>query len=176
MTNEQRESILLAECRSCNDIFTQARAMQALCEQYHYTQSSLAKKLRVSQSCVGNKIRLLKFSAAEQSLIIEKGLTERHARALLRIQPPKREKLIATAGNMRLTVQQTEELVEKYTEDAASNPPGEDSRQFSASGFLLQTQTAADKLRAIGYKTTCLTESGDGWCRITVTIVEQGFT
>lgn len=155
------------------DIFDQARCMKELCMRYHYTQSSLARKLGVSQSCVGNKLRLLQFSAREQSQILNLGLTERHARALLRAKSPQREKLIATAGNMHLTVQQTEELVEKYTdhtEHTVSDCVGIDSTMNSDS-YLTQVQRGAERLRALGYRTTCLTESGEGWTRISVTIV-----
>ncbi len=169
-----RQSLICHLEKREGNIFEQAIAMQLLCKNFHYTQASLAKRLGISQSCVGNKIRLLQFSAHEQAQILEFGLTERHARVLLRAQPPKREKLIATVGNMHLTVQQTEELVEKYT--VTNLPPAVQSgcmpAHVNADHFLLQTQNYADKLRSVGYKTTCLTESGEGWCRITVTIVE----
>lgn len=155
------------------DMFEQARIMQSLCTTNQFTQASLAKRLGVSQSYIGNKIRLLQFSAWEQSKISEFSLSERHARALLRAKAPQREKLIATVGNMHLTVAQTEELVEKYANN--ETPPISQSPQhvsFNVEGYVSQTQTGAERLRALGYKTTYLTESGEGWIRITVTIVE----
>lgn len=167
-----------------SDMFTCAHAMHMLCEKYRYTQASLAKRIGVSQSTVGNKIRLLQFLQNERALIREFSLSERHARVLLRILPPRREKLIATAGNLHLTVQQTEDLVEKYAQDSQPfsinrfNEQKESiqhyfsNEQLNADTFLSRTQSASDHLRTLGYKTTCLTESGEGWHRITVTIVE----
>ena len=156
------------------DMFEQARIMQSLCTTNQFTQASLAKRLGVSQSYIGNKIRLLQFSLQEQIKISEFSLSERHARALLRAKAPQREKLIATVGNMHLTVAQTEELVEKYAAGKISivTPPAMHPVPFNADGYVLQMQTGAERLRALGYKTTCLTESGEGWMRITVTIVE----
>ncbi len=174
MNQTQTEQELLSSLEQpAGNMFEQAAAMHTLCSQYRYTQASLAKRLGVSQSCVGNKIRLLQFSSAERMQIVEYGLTERHARIILRIQSPKRSKLITTVGNMHLTVQKTEELVEKYSDmekDVAI--PHQYSIPVNADSYIAQTQAGAERLRNVGYKTTCLTESGEGWCRITVTIVE----
>ena len=168
--NEQQEMLQSLIMRSGN-YFEQARTMQTLCAEYGYTQASLSKRLNVSQSYVGNKIRLLQYSAAEQALLLEYGLTERHARALLHVSPQKREKLIITTGKMRLTVHQTEEMIEKFDAVVPSTPTTA-SQQLSAAQFMMQTQDAAQRLRALGYKTTCLSESGEGWHRITITIVD----
>ena len=174
MMKEQNESCLLKSLTAENtNMFEQARIMQALCASYHYTQASLASKLNVSQSYVGNKLRLLQFSLKEQSAILDFGLTERHARALLRAKPNSRERLISSIGNMRLTVRQTEDFIETYAiEQISERPNAQIQSNLTAAEFLLQMQRTADSLRSLGYKTTCLTESGDGWSRITVTVVE----
>ena len=168
--NEQDLIRLLSEGHL--DIFEQARAMQELCAQHRYTQATLAKALSVSQSYVGNKVRLLQFSEYERSLILNTNLTERHARALLRVSPPKREKLLHTVAQMHLTVQQTEELVEKYAGAVISDISAPITDLPSVDTFISQTQLGAERLRALGYKTTTLTESGDTWTRITITVVE----
>ena len=152
------------------DMFTQAEAMYTLCAKHGYTQSSLAEQIGVSQSCIGNKTRLLQFLPTERSAIRRHRLTERHARALLRAKPPKREKLIETAAAMRLTVQQTEELVEKYA--SADLVLSADTQTLSADSFVAQTQAAAQRLCSLGYRTTCMAESGEHWRRITITIIE----
>ena len=68
------------------NIFEQASAISSLINIYHITQDEAAEKLSVSQSYVANKLRLLRFTDEERSLIIEHSLTERHARALLRLR------------------------------------------------------------------------------------------
>lgn len=152
------------------DMFTQAQAMYALCARHGYTQNSLAKRIGVSQSCIGNKTRLLQFSASEREAILAHQLTERHARALLRAKSPKRERLIATAGSMHLTVQQTEELIEKY--GFSSEIPPETTSPASIDSFFTHTQAAAERLCTLGYRTTCMVESGERWRRITITVLE----
>lgn len=68
------------------NIFEQADAIASLISIYDITQEEAAEKLSVSQSYIANKLRLLRFSDAERGLMLEHSLTERHARALLRIR------------------------------------------------------------------------------------------
>ena len=66
-------------------MFEQANALVNLLREWHITQEEAAKRLGISQSYLANKLRLLKLSPEEQSEILEYKLTERHARALLRL-------------------------------------------------------------------------------------------
>lgn len=66
-------------------MFEQAAAFANLSEKYGLTQEEIAAKMGMSQPAVANKMRLLKLSPEERALITQHGLTERHARALLRI-------------------------------------------------------------------------------------------
>lgn len=68
------------------DLFEEAAALERLCRTFRYTQSELAERVGLSQSAVANKIRLLRLGAEERLLITENGLSQRHARALLRVQ------------------------------------------------------------------------------------------
>lgn len=158
-----------------HDMFAHATAMQKLCANHGFTQSTLAKHLGISQSTVGNKIRLLSYSAKERDIILHYHLTERHARALLPILPPKRAKLLETAGSMHLNVRQTEELAEKYRNDLSFTDQPHASENFSelsVDRFVLQTSAGVERLRACGTKIAYITEQGDGWRRLTVTIKE----
>lgn len=67
------------------NIFEQAGAIASLIDIYKLTQEQIAGMLSVSQSYIANKLRILKLTSAERKLILESGLTERHARAILRI-------------------------------------------------------------------------------------------
>ncbi|MBR2615538.1 MAG: ParB/RepB/Spo0J family partition protein [Clostridia bacterium] len=71
------------------DLFEEASAMERLIRLFHYTQEELGEKLGQSQSTVANKLRLLRLEPRERLLIVENGLSGRHARALLRISEPK---------------------------------------------------------------------------------------
>ena len=155
------------------NMFEQAGIMHKLCFEYHMTQNQLAKKLGISQSNIGNKIRLLQFNSNEKSQILKHNLSERHARTLLRISPPKRIKLIETVGNMHLTVQQTEELVEKYRSEAEPQPISSTKASFnsySITNYISDIQSGAERLRSLDYRVSCLTEAGDTYYKITLLI------
>jgi len=90
------------------NLFEEAQAMDRLLKNFSYTQTELAQRLGMSQSAVANKIRLLRLTTTERILICENALTERHARALLRISDPSArlfalEYLLEKSYNVRQT-------------------------------------------------------------------------
>lgn len=156
------------------DMFESAQLMKYLCEEYGLTQGALGKLLGISQSTVGNKIRLLLYSDHERAIIRNYGLTERHARTLLRVSLPQREKLLESAGKLHLSVQQTEDLVEKYKSEADFSSRDDFDAECTPSKdtFLFHVQQGAQRLRNLGFKVTCMVEKGEGWERISVSIRE----
>ena len=66
--------------------FEEAAAYRRLMETCHITQAQLAKEVSKDPSTIANKLRLLKLPLSAQILIRRNGLTERHARALLRVE------------------------------------------------------------------------------------------
>lgn len=71
------------------NIFEEAEAISKLISIYSLTQEQIASRLSVSQSYVANKLRLLRLEPEERTLILENGITERHARTLLRLHDKK---------------------------------------------------------------------------------------
>ena len=67
------------------DFIEEARGIGLLMERYQLTQQQAAQALGKSQSGIANKLRLLKHSPAVLTLIRRESLTERHARALLKL-------------------------------------------------------------------------------------------
>ena len=99
------------------NMFEEARALYGTIKMCGVTQEEIAKKLSVSQSYVANKLRLLKFSARMQEKIIEYGICERLARALLRIKDERlQENAIAQMAERNMTVAEGEALVESLCE------------------------------------------------------------
>ncbi len=94
--------------------FEEAECLRQLIAEFGLTQEELSGRIGKSQSYVANKLRLLKLGAEERKLIQSGGLSERHARALLKLDDPEqRYTVIMKAAGERLSVQQTENLVEK---------------------------------------------------------------
>ena len=68
------------------DYIEEAQGLARLMQQYHLTQEQAARRVGKSQSAIANKLRLLKLSEPVLALLRASGLSERHARALLRIE------------------------------------------------------------------------------------------
>ncbi len=109
----QKEAILAQIRQKTGDFFAEAAAFQRLCEQYGMSRGEIARRLGLSTSAVANKLRLLQLSPEEQAALLAAGLTERHARALLRLRSPAlREKAILMAKQAHPTVATCEQWIE----------------------------------------------------------------
>lgn len=93
-------------------MFDEARTIHGMIAMQGETQAETAKRLGVSQSYVANKLRLLNFTPEEQEEICEGELTERHARALLRLHGEKRRSAIRRTVERGYTVRECEALVD----------------------------------------------------------------
>lgn len=92
----------------------EAQCYQKLLETYGLTQEELANRLGKSQSSIANKLRLLKLSDDVKAAMTEKRLSERHARALLKLTDDKqRLDAVEKIAEKGLSVKETEQMVEK---------------------------------------------------------------
>ena len=104
------------------NIFEQAEAFNLLAGTFNMTQQQIADRVSLSQSAVANKIRLLQFNEVERSLILKYSLTERHARALLKLSDANiRQKFIMLIEKDKLNVASTEQLIENYLKYTSSS-------------------------------------------------------
>lgn len=95
-------------------VFEEAEGIRKLIETWGVTQEEAACRLGKSQSSVANKLRILKLSESERKRIIEAGLTERHARALVRIEDPEmRKNALNVIIERNYNVRQTDDYVMK---------------------------------------------------------------
>ena len=95
------------------DMIEEARAMSGTMELCKITQKELAERMGVSQSYVANKLRLLSLSPHMERLIIKHKISERHARALLRLESENdRLEVLEKVIARELTVRECEALVD----------------------------------------------------------------
>ncbi len=95
------------------NMFEEALAIRSLIALGNMTQDACAKRLSVSQSYIANKLRLLRMSPGEQETILQSGLSERHARAVLRLpDADERKRVLEIFVARELNVSQAEEYVE----------------------------------------------------------------
>ena len=105
--NIQREDLNAVE---------QALAIKRIMEQENLTQEELAKRLGYKQSTVANKLRLLKLPKYIKDAIVRGTISERHARALLKVDKDKLEDVFLTITNRKYNVSKTEEYIRNLTE------------------------------------------------------------
>ena len=104
--------------RSDLNFFEEAAAIYSLMQEKSITQEEAARRLGMSQPALANKVRLLRFTGEEQRIILEGKLTERHARALLRLEDPiQRARTMNTIIRRGLNVAQSEELIKLLLEE-----------------------------------------------------------
>ncbi len=104
------------------NVFEEASAIASLIEIYHLTQEQVAAKLSMTQAGVANKLRLLRLSNEERELILQNNLTERHARAILRVKnESERLRLLKKIIENSLNVKQTEDYIDKTTYSASES-------------------------------------------------------
>lgn len=105
------------------NFFEEAQGYQLLMQLHFITQQQLAEQLGISQSAVANKLRLLRLSEEIRTLVIEKNLSERHARALLKLHDEQEQrKVVEHAARLQLSVRQTEDMVERRIKELANIP------------------------------------------------------
>ena len=98
--------------RSDLDFFEQAAGFKTLIERFGMTQQQAAVSLGISQPAVANKLRLLRLSDEHKAKILNFGLTERHARALLRLDEQKRGDALDVICDRQLTAESTEKYID----------------------------------------------------------------
>ena len=152
------------------NMFEQAYGFRQLIENYGLTQDEVAKRMSLSQSAVANKLRLLRLTYEEQRLIIENGLTERHARALLKVESVEaRIEIIKYISSMKLNVGNTEQYIEKYLKalenaDFAEksteiNEKSENNKQIN--DLISNFRRRVDSLKKLGKEASISVLDGD---------------
>ncbi|MBQ2614797.1 MAG: nucleoid occlusion protein [Clostridia bacterium] len=167
--NIQRENLNYLE---------EAEAFSNLISEHGLTQEELADKLGKSQSTIANKIRILRLSPAVRQVLTEHNLSERHARALLRLPEEKQRlravKLIAERG---FNVAKTEELVDKLLQAPQKPLPetkASEGRIFRDMRVFHNTiRQAVDMMRKSGIDASANKTENDSCIEYTIVIPKQ---
>jgi ParB family chromosome partitioning protein len=96
----------------------EAEAYYNLINDHGLTQQELAEKIGKNQSTVANKLRILRLPVEVKKMLLENGLTERHARALLKLPDKDLQiKVLEKVVKNGLNVKKTEKLIKDILED-----------------------------------------------------------
>ena len=122
---EEASFIALVENLQRNDLdfLEEARGIAQLIRLFGLSQEECARRLGKSQSAVANKLRLLRLPEDVLNAMRNAGLTERHGRALLRLETP------AYILSRDLNVAATDAYIERLLE-AKTAPESEQQKTF----------------------------------------------
>lgn len=105
--NLQREDLHFLE---------EAEGYQHLLASFNFTQEELARRVGKNQSTIANKLRLLKLAPEVRKMLVGQNLTERHARALLKLDDPHVQmEVLANVQEKGMNVRETEDLIANYS-------------------------------------------------------------
>ena len=154
------------------DFWEEALALRKLIDTYHISQDEAARRLGKSQSAVANKLRLLKLDPAVLTILREGGCTERHARALLRLEDPAQQREAARQVTERsLTVAQTESMVEAMLSSPSSGPKKKPTFIVKDVRLFFNTiSRSLDLMRSAGVNACCRREDTDEEILLTIHI------
>ena len=144
--NLQREELTAIE---------EALAYQQLLEMHSLTQEALAQRLGKGQSTVANKLRLLKLPQFVQDAILNREISERHARALIAIKDEQLQmQLIAATKEFDWNVRQLEQQIQMIL-----NPEEPEVKKRKASRKAISKDVRI-ALNTIKQSLTMVTKSG----------------
>ena len=143
MENLQRENLHYME---------EAEGYQNLIRDHGLSLDELARRLGKNQSTIANKMRILKLPMPVKRMLLQYNLTERHARALLRLHDEEAQiKVIQIIVAQGLNVKATEDLVERTISRMYGIAEEEESEKKPSriSGFVRDTRLFVNSIRTI---------------------------
>ncbi len=170
MSMDEKESGMAALVENLQrqdlDFIEEARGISALMSQWAMSQEQAAAILGRSQSSIANKLRLLRHSEGVLNAIREAGLTERHARALLKL-PTEKDKLtvIARISQLSLSVARTEQYIEGLLATGEKNPP-----KANLGAFLNNLSQSLARIQLSGIPAVSERRETDSQIVLTITI------
>ncbi|MDD6235888.1 MAG: ParB/RepB/Spo0J family partition protein [Clostridiales bacterium] len=171
---DERQSAIFALIENIQradlNFFEEALAIKNLISEWNITQEEASERLGKAQSTLANKLRLLKLNDEEQQMILQNGLTERHARALLKINDEeKRSQALIHIIEKKMNVIQAE----TYIEQLLSAPKPEKKRILIIKDVRLFINTinkALDTMKRAGIQAETQKKQNDEFIEYVVRI------
>ncbi len=162
------------------NMFEEARGISRLIRKYGLTQEEAAIRLGKKQSTVANKMRLLRLSMEEQDWILQAGLSERHARALLRIDDEEvRKEVLSKIVAENLSAKDTEDVVVKLLCRATVTESPTQDKKFIVRDVRIFVNTinkAVDTMRLSGINAVAKKSETEEYIEYTVKIPKSDAT
>lgn len=170
MTMDDRESGMAAMVENLQrqdlDFVEEARGISRLMESWSMSQEQVAKLLGKSQSAIANKLRILRHSPQVLQALREAGLTERHARALLKLQTEE-EKLaaITVIAQQAMSVARTEKYIQELLTNREKSP-----QRVNVGAFLNSLSQSLARIQLSGIRAVSERRETEDQIVLTITI------
>ncbi len=170
MSMDDKESGLTALVENLQrqdlDYIEEARGIRYLMDKWTMSQEQTARILGKSQSAVANKLRLLKHSQGVLDALRQQGLTERHARALLKLPTePQKRQAIDTIAALGMSVVRAERYI-----DSLLDPGEEKAPRVSVGAFLSHIDQSLARIQKSGVGAVSERRETDDRIVVTITI------
>lgn len=166
--------------RSDLGMFEEARGVSRLIRRYGLTQQEAAVKLGKTQSTIANKLRLLRLTYEEQEWIENAGLSERHARALLKLgDEGARREALSKIISENLNVQQSENLINLMLNSSPKNKKKQGTSKAVIKDVRIFVNTinkAIDTMRLAGIDAQSDKTDTDNFIEYTIRIPKKQIT
>ena len=155
------------------DMFEEAEAIVGALKLCKITEAELGRRMGVSQSYIANKRRLLNLPPEAVELIRAEGLTERHARTVLRLNDRGRQlEVLRKVAERHLTVRECEALVDMELIDSSARTLSLTSKQGTIDSFKSSLSKSLEVLVSFGINAKSRTSYYGSKMYITVCIDE----
>ena len=171
MTMDDAESGLAALIENLQrqdlDFIEEAMGISRLIRTQKLSQDQAARMLGKSQSAIANKLRLLRHSPQVLAAIKRFSLSERHARALLRL-PSEQQKMTAidTITALNMSVSRTEQYIDNLLSDQGKKPP----QRVNLGGFLNNLTQSLARIQSAGVPAVSERRETESEIVLTITI------
>ncbi|HEY5562239.1 MAG TPA: nucleoid occlusion protein [Clostridiaceae bacterium] len=175
ITDRDSAAIALLENLQREDLnfLEEGEAYINLMKDHGYTQERLAEVIGKKQSTIANKIRILKLDEFIRKELLQNNLTERHARALLKLDDINiQKKVLKRIIDKELNVKETEELIEYEIEKSNSSLVVKNKRIKGNISPRLYVNTVRQVFEKFGVNAKYVSKEIDDKIEITITILK----
>lgn len=170
MNMDEQESTLAAMVENLQrqdlDFVEEAMGISRLMDLCNMSQEQAARHLGKSQSAIANKLRILRHSTQVLEALRQSGLTERHARALLKLNDEgEKMRAIAVIARLGMSVARTE----RYIEDLRAGQL-ERNRGVNVGAFLNNLNQSLQRIQSSGISAISERRETENEIVLTITI------
>ena len=169
---------LIENIQRCDlNFFEEAEGIERLMKEYGLTKTDTAKKLGKRQSTISNKLRILKLDDEEREIILKYNLTERHARALLKIEDTVlRRMILSEIIEESMNVSQSEKYIDEVLRRKSEDRQKNQKKRLVIKNIKIFENTinkAVDTMRSSGINAVTKQTETDEFIEFTVRIAKS---